>query len=285
MLRRLLDSDPELFTYVREQIDHGQQALVDLVQAAHILHVLHTETLALQPLTKSEVIVESIAGRMKDSTTLRNLFLSLRKLNSSRLSNLSNRMIEMAPETLRTILTELLDELTTLLSEGASDAAPLRSQDDIGDSTLRTTVTAKKISLSKQKATLTKADEAYSAVLLRFCNALTDYFTTVLIDPKTLVFHEIFLYDLRSPHRDVFTPKPRVAVERALSTPQDYLNCSCCGLDRNGEEDGPTLSGSQPPTAVLYQLYMESGAVINAADLRAAFGAILEEEGEDAKVS
>ena len=64
-------------------------------------------------------------------------------------------------------------------------------------------------------------------------------------------------------------PTPRRAIERALSAPHDYLNCECC------EGSGDTLSPSQPATAILYQLYLESGAIINIADLWAAFNAIV----------
>lgn len=61
--------------------------------------------------------------------------------------------------------------------------------------------------------------------------------------------------------------------------PHDYLGCNCCkGLDS-------ALAPSQPPTAVLYQLYLECGAIINAADLWTAFYAVMgneESENEEA---
>lgn len=41
------------------------------------------------------------------------------------------------------------------------------------------------------------------------------------------------------------------------------------------------LSATQPPTAILYQLYLESGAAINVADFYSAFCAIIEESVED----
>ena len=43
----------------------------------------------------------------------------------------------------------------------------------------------------------------------------------------------------------------------------------------------PTLSGTQPATAILYQLYLESGALINVSDLWSAFFAIVGEDGGD----
>jgi origin recognition complex subunit 3 len=40
------------------------------------------------------------------------------------------------------------------------------------------------------------------------------------------------------------------------------------------------MSPTLPPTALLYRLYLESGALINASDLWSAFAAIMEGEGE-----
>ena len=76
-------------------------------------------------------------------------------------------------------------------------------------------------------------------------------------------------------------PAPRRAIERALSAPHDYLNCECC--EGGGKGDAAALSSSQPATAILYQLYLESGALINIADLWAAFSAVVGTEGEEEK--
>ena len=84
-----------------------------------------------------------------------------------------------------------------------------------------------------------------------------------------------WLYDSRSPLKDVFTPRPRPVMERALSRPHDYLGCNCCQTSEDSIK--PTF----PPTAILYQLYLETGSLINVADLWTAFYATLGgEEGE-----
>jgi len=43
------------------------------------------------------------------------------------------------------------------------------------------------------------------------------------------------------------------------------------------------LSASQPPSAILYQLYLESGAMLNVNDLWLAFNAITGDEGSQAE--
>jgi origin recognition complex subunit 3 len=86
-----------------------------------------------------------------------------------------------------------------------------------------------------------------------------------------LFLSEVFMYDLKSPHTEVFQPKPRFAVERALASPHDYLGCECCsGVDGNPA----ALSATQPATAIVYQMYLESGTLINVSDLWSAFNAI-----------
>ena len=41
------------------------------------------------------------------------------------------------------------------------------------------------------------------------------------------------------------------------------------------------LSSTQPATAILYQLYLESGSLVNASDLWSAFNAIVGEEEDE----
>ncbi|KAH0143208.1 hypothetical protein KCU67_g13672, partial [Aureobasidium melanogenum] len=174
---------------------------------------------------------------------------------------------------------KLLKELQKLQAQ-QKDGGALRSEQDLHNATLRTTVVAKKVELSKQKSTLTKGDAAYSDILRRFVEALETDFDVALINPKDLVFNEIFMYDLKSPHRDVFMPKPRAAIERALASPHDYLDCECCAPDvGTGEEN--TLASTQPSTAILYQLYLEGGAMMNVADLRTAFVTILGDDQDE----
>jgi origin recognition complex subunit 3 len=43
------------------------------------------------------------------------------------------------------------------------------------------------------------------------------------------------------------------------------------------------LSSTQPATAILYQLYLESGSLVNVSDLWSAFNAIVGEEEDEAE--
>lgn len=280
LVRSLLESDNDLFVYAQNEISSGRESLSGILGAVDVLHAIQSCLPNLQQTLRSSLVVDSLDGRLADSSWIRNLMLSVRRASSNFLNSMLERLIKLSHSELHPTCERLLADLKELLHSQGSEAAPLRSEEDLKNSTLRTTIVAKKVELSKAKSTLTKGDAAYSSLLRRFSDALDGYLNSTLIDPKTLVFHEIFIYDLKSPHRDVFTPKPRFAVERALASPNDYLNCECCA-PKPGEEEESTLSATQPATAILYQLYLESGAIINVSDLRSAFVTIVGGEERD----
>lgn len=213
-----------------------------------------------------------MSGELRDSALVNDLIRSVRKLPSNTMRDL---LMDISSFSIPHIPQILLD-LDKLLAAREPAASPLRSEHDIHHRTLRTTVVAQKVSLSRHTSNLSSQDLAYSQLVARVSTELANFMRASLIDPRALFLHEILMYDLKSPHRDVFTPTPRLAIERALSVPHDYLGCDCCkGLDS-------PLAPSQPPTAVLYQLYLECGSIINAADLWGAFYAVLgNEENED----
>lgn len=288
--RRLLNSNEHLLEYLKMQILSGHQALEEILSTVELIMVLQKRVPALQQQLKSTLLVDALAGQLRDSNFERNMFMCLKKSNSEALlltlqdilpitsGHQRRACTSITSERLHKTCTSLLQELEKLQAE-QKDGEALRSEQDLHNATLRTTVVAKKVELSKQKSTLTKSDAAYSDLLRRFIEALEFHFDTFLINPKDLVFNEIFMYDLKSPHRDVFTPKPRAAIERALASPHDYLDCECCAPDAGtGAEN--TLAATQPSTSILYQLYLEGGSLINVADLRTAFVTILG-EGQD----
>jgi origin recognition complex subunit 3 len=277
--KRLLDSDEYLLEYLKEQILTGHQALERILSTVEIIMILQRQTPALQQQLKSTLLVDALAGQLRDSNFEKNMIMCLKKSNSE---SLLQTLQEISPTTsgdLHKTCVELLKELEKLQAQ-QKDGGALRSEQDLHNATLRTTVVAKKVELSKQKSTLTKSDAAYSDLLRRFVEALETHFDATLISPEDLVFNEIFIYDLKSPHRDVFTPKPRAAIERALASPHDYLDCECCAPDMGtGAEN--TLAATQPSTAILYQLYLEGGALINVADLRTAFITVLGDDQDE----
>jgi origin recognition complex subunit 3 len=162
-------------------------------------------------------------------------------------------------------------EVQNLQNHAKAANTPLRSKYTTQSKVLRTTVVAQKVHLSKEHSSLSALDISFSNLLDELIDLLGEYLQ--FENPLDQFLHEIWIYDSKSPYREVFTPKSRYAIERALSVPHDYLGCTCCKASEEG------LSSSQPPTAVLYQLYLETGSLINVFDLWSAFYAIV--GGED----
>jgi len=274
-LNDVLTSDPILFGVVRNLITQGRNRLTDLTLAVDTLRTVQRCLPNTQISTYSTLYLQAMNGKLNGSALVRSLLLTLRKSPShAAVEILQSILIFDLPHDVGTACKSLAKELSMLLKAQGGSTTQLRSEDDVKNSTLRTTVVAQKVELSKQKSSLSKQDAAYTAIVRRLSDVLEGYFTDQLIDPESLVFHEIFVYDLKSPYREVFTPRPRHAIERALAAPHDYLDCDCCAPEQ-GDGDEATLASSQPATAVLYQLYLESGNLINVSDLWQAFQAVL----------
>jgi origin recognition complex subunit 3 len=204
--------------------------------------------------------------------------LSIRKTSSDKLVHLLASLKDLNFESLFFDLETTQQELGKLIEKN-KNSVPLRSQDDVRNESLRTTVVAQKVLLSKHKAALSEQDKAYSELVARLGDKLEEYFNSAFVETSSLFLSEILMYDLKSPHTEVFQPRPRFAIERALASPHDYLGCDCC----SGEQgDDVALSATQPATATLYQLYLNAGALINVSDLWSAFNVMVgEKDAED----
>ena len=274
-LQDMLDSNEILYGLITQKVREGQMAFADMMIALDVVRELQRLLRGTQVMPKSKLYIQAMSNKLRGSSLVRSLLLSIRKAPSNSAIEIMDAILALnVPEDVEPRFTDLRDQLNEMVENQASANQPLRSEDDLKNSSLRTTVVAQKVELSKQKSTLSKQDEAYTAVMRRFTTLLEEFFNEKFIDPKSLLFHEIFLYDLKSPHREVFTPRPRHAIERALAAPHDYLDCDCCTPARDDGDEG-TLAASQPATAVLYQLYLESGSLINASDLWQAFQAVI----------
>jgi origin recognition complex subunit 3 len=285
-VRQLLTSDKFLYEVVDELMVTAQDALSSLSIAAIVLTRIRG-SLGITPKTRlSTIWCRAASGELSESPLLRETMLSIKKTSSDKLARVLESLISLTTEdvgadaeeiNIPIDLEQMQRQLKALIEDNVG-SGPLRSQDDVRNESVRTTVVAQKVLLSKHKAALSEQDKAYSEIVARFYQQLESYFRFSLIDPKSLFLYEVLVFDLKSPLTDVFQPKPRLAIERALATPHDYLGCECCG---NTQDVANTLAGTQPATAIVYQLYLESGALINATDLWSAFHAIAGKDDEE----
>jgi origin recognition complex subunit 3 len=267
-VRKLLEENTHLFDQITQHIQAGQQALSTLSHATQVFARIR-DALQMSPSVRlSSIWTRAASGELSGSPLLRETMLSIKKIPSDKLVHLLAALKDLEGDYFSLDLTSAQEKLNSLLE---NTDAPLRTQHDVRNDSLRTTVVAQKVLLSKHKAALSEQDKAYSDLVTQFHDELDAYFTSSFIDPRTLFLSELLVYDLKSPHTEVFQPKPRFAVERVLATPHDYLGCECC----SGEDGNPAaLSATQPATAIVYQMYLESGTLINVSDLWSAFNAI-----------
>jgi origin recognition complex subunit 3 len=282
-VRDVLDSDSKLFALITGELEKGKQHMQDMIFAIVLVRLLQGKLPNASVSTKSSLYLQAFAGKLAGSALIRSLLLTIRRQPSDAVIHLVEAVAGLSGSHERLAeCANMAKELKKLVKQQSDSAKPLRSEDDVKNATLRTTVVAQMVELSKQKSALSKEDAAYTDLLRRFSKVLETFFTATLVNPKDLPFHEIFLYDLRSPYREVFMPRPHHAIERALAAPHDYLDCECCA-PKKGESEEATLAATQPATAVLYQLYLESGNLLNTSDLWQAFHAVMGDEAEEEK--
>ncbi len=241
-----------------------------------------------QPISIMDLYVKTMANKSGEQTLIEEVLDSIKHLTPTEVVRLIEAIeIELGAEGVwndsdgETMerqgifesLVEIRSRIAGLCEEAEKTGAPLRSRYATQSKAVRTTVIAQKVHLSKEEAILTEQDTSFTNLVDELLSSLTDLFSFEV--PHDYFLHEVWLYDSKSPNREVFMARPRHAIERALSSPHDYLGCTCC----NSSEG---LSSSQPATSILYQLYLESGGLVNVFDLWSAFFTIVGgEDGED----
>lgn len=271
--RDLLDDDKVLVQTIKEHLSTGHVHNLDLLRTIHLLAAISAE-----PVNMVELYISALDGILHDTITFQKLLDSNnRKTPQETLAFLDqlqtvpgagSKDMDLAPwksddmEALAQ-LQAIAREITELIEASKKSGDPLRSAHAIHSKGLRTTVIAQRVQLTHEKSSLSKQDQDFLAIIDKLHDILRGLFT---IKPsKSLLFHEIWLYDSTSPYTETFTPRPRHAMESALSSPHGLLQCSCCV----GTEE--SLSATQPATAILYQMCLQAGSLINIADLWSTF--------------
>lgn len=276
-VRALLESDQELFRQISQSMERGQHALATLSHASSVLFKLRSSLQMSPSVRLSSIWTRAASADLTGSPMLRETMLLVKKIPSDKFTQILAAMADLQGQYCSVDMQSFQQELAALVDNNDT-STPLRTQHDVRNDSLRTTVVAQKVLLSKHKAALSEQDKAYSDLVARFHDQLEAYLESAFIDPQTLFLSEVLIYDLKSPHAEVFQPRPRFAIERALATPHDYLNCECCSGVEGNEA---ALSATQPATAIVYQMYLESGPLINVSDLWSAFNAIAGNEDDD----
>ncbi|KAJ5121219.1 uncharacterized protein N7515_009180 [Penicillium bovifimosum] len=266
-VRYMLEDDEYLLRETPNYLNAGQERMRKIFQAVRIVHACLQYTQSAKKANVADLSIRALSGELAESAIVEDMVATAKTLDSDKLNELlaDVRAITSSPE-----VDEIQEDLKSLL-ETCPDTAPLRSGYNINSTVTKTTVVQQRIQLSKGKADLSEQAAEYTNIADRLVTLLQVHLTETLINPQELFLHEVFLFDLRNPLKETFAPRPRFAIERALATPFDYL-ISSSDVTMN------KVSAKQPATAILYQLYLDSGALVNIHDLWQAFYGIFETE-------
>lgn len=267
----MLDDDEYLFQESLQQIGAGQQKMRHMLQAVKVIHSCLKELNLVKRTGISDLSILALSGELLDSQSVGDILRTIKPLDSTRLRALFTIL---AHQLMRySQFTEIQQDLEDLLEKHQSPE-PLRSEYDSHHSIMATTVVQQRVNLSKGKSKLSEEDTEYTKIINRFLGLSEAYFQENLVRPQDLFLHEAFLVDMKNPLKETFAPRPRFAIERALSSPFDYLIST-------SESPETKVSAKQPATAILYQLYLESGSLVNMHDLWRAFHAVFEGDQGD----
>lgn len=269
-VRDLLEDDQILFRETLQHLKDGQQKMRNIFQSIKVMrNFLQSPKISKTP-SISGLSIQALGGELSNSPSVEDIITTVKALDSDGLQDFFTALPDSI--TSDSEFQDVQNRLNDLL-ETYRDAAPLRSEYDDRYSVVKTTVVQQRVKLSKGKAKLPKQDIEYTKIVDRVQSMLESYLVETLVKPQDIFLHEVFLFDMRNPLKETFGPRPRFAIERALSNPFDYLISTS-----EDTETGTRISTKQPATAILYQLYLESGALVNVHDLWNAFYAVFESD-------
>jgi origin recognition complex subunit 3 len=270
--KALLEDDKALLEEIEKSLEARGSSVTRLLRAMALL-----SSSSPDPIDKIELYMTTFQGGVAESDLVKGILDSIKRMTPDDLAafikGLTNCIGSGTPELdlvgwadeedeFLEDIGDIHSKVSALAEHSVKTGKPIRSSYAIHSKGLRTTIIAQKVQLSYQKSTLTEQDKEFTALVDRLTSSLVEYFS--LTNPQDLFLNEAWLYDSTSPYKSVFTPRPRAAVELALSAPYHYLSCECC-------ESVEGLSSTHPATAILYQMYLETGSLINLFDLWSAF--------------
>ncbi|KAJ5038766.1 uncharacterized protein L3040_006446 [Drepanopeziza brunnea f. sp. 'multigermtubi'] len=283
-VQNLLEDDKTLLREVLNRLQSGNAEITRVLRAMHLVAIC-----SLKPVTMIELYITVFQGNFIDSDFIRSILDSVKRMAPEDLVEFIRKIRDRIHEGFLPMdldgwadhdaefvgdLAEVQTQISSLLEDSKANGKPVRSSYAIHSKGVRTTVIAQRVQLSYEKSMLSGQDKEFTTLVDRLSQILLDYFT--IENPREIFLNEVWLFNSTSPYTQYFTPRPRENIEQALSAPYHYLNCQCC-------EPSEGLSSTHPATAILYQMYLETGSLINIFDLWSAFLEMIS-GGDDQKV-
>ncbi|PBP27313.1 origin recognition complex subunit [Diplocarpon rosae] len=283
-VRGLLEDENLLRQEVSDSLASGS------VETTRILRTMHlVASCSSVSVSKIELYIALFQGNFIESEYIRSMIDSIKRMGPEDLVEFLRRIISCIEEGSPEMdlegwaddaaqfvweISSIQSQIFSLLEESKATGKSVRSSYAIHSKGVRTTVIAQRVQLSYENSTLSQQDKEFTGLVDSILGLLLDHFSCG--KPQDIFLNEIWLFNSASPYTDYFSPRPRTSIERALSAPFDYLNCACC-------DPSEGLSSNHPATAILYQMYLETGSLINIFDLWSAFFEMIS-GGDDQKI-
>ncbi|RKF63670.1 Origin recognition complex subunit 3 [Erysiphe neolycopersici] len=266
----LLTNDKTLLVEVEKAIKSKNNTTTRLLRLIHILNkvslkahsIIDLYLVAQNDCIGNSIYVIDILDSLKRMTPLNlvNLIGAITQAihHGAPEMNLPGWALE--EEELLSKLSHIQSQISILIQKCSKIGKELKSSYTIHNKSLRTTVVAQRVQLSYENLTLSLEDKEFTTLVEKLSKLLSAYFSAV--DTPNEFLSEVWTFDSIERYSEVFNPHPRAAIERALSTPSDYLNSCASNMNK------------PPATSLIYQMYLESGSLINVPDLWTSFASV-----------
>lgn len=232
---KLLRSDRELFYFIRQRMSLTHNTIRWLLSALHVFIAIQEE-IDMPRSTFIELYAQALSPNFHKSAMLRELIIRIKSFpietTQRILQIIRDAVISLPPSEIK-ISPDTFDDLLEHLTETKGELASLATQGPSGESdNVGIEFSSQRINLRKQNARSSLFEVEQTKLLQACFESIEDYLDQTFVSVGELFGNEILLYDLKAPHRDAFTPKVRFGIERAFSTPQDYLVYSCYAVSK-----------------------------------------------------
>ncbi|POS83507.1 hypothetical protein EPUL_003534, partial [Erysiphe pulchra] len=266
----LLINDKTLLGEVEKAIKSKNNTRIRLLR---LIHILNKVSLKAHSIIDFYLVAQNDC--IGNSIYVLDILDSLKRMTPLNLVNLIGTIIQsihhgapemdlpgwaLEDEELLSKLSYIQSQISILDQKCSKINKELKSSYAIHNKSIRTTVVAQRVQLSYENLTLSREDKEFTSLVDRLSKLLGAYFSAV--DSQNEFLSEVWTFDSLQRYSEIFNPQPRAAIERALSTPSDYLNS--CASNRN----------KPPATSIMYKLYLESGSLINVFDLWKSFASV-----------
>ena len=242
VVKELLHSDSYLFDYIIDHVQRGRDLLASLTRATDILSIIRSCLSVLPEISKPSLYVKAFSNKIIGSHITRDILLATQKANLEDLKILLETLIPHIDQQTRSLVSELLSQVKDLVPENEKSSDSVRILQGREMSKMMTKSMAQKETASKGDQSSSDQDLTHAHVRLKVRNFLESFIAEKFIDVRKIFLFEVLIFDIKAPLREAFMPRPRFALERALSIPHDYLNCTCCFA---GGENNETVTSQR----------------------------------------